>query len=592
MFEATVEGSMGLCPLDMCPHEHRSRHARRLGLLLIAVVAMAVLSSPNAYATTGVSAVSWGEDEHTELGAGYLAKFEDSPVAVTVSESFGGAAVKDITELATGKQFSLALLESGRVLSWGWNEQGQLGDGTKGYNGEEKQGTWEKGKVDVFVSEVEREGKWEDKPLENVTAISANGEHGLALLSNGHLVAWGDNEWGQLGNGRGGYEKDTGEIAYTPKEVVGKEGKGKPENIALIASGGEENFAVLSGGKEMLAWGGNKSGQLGIGELGPEKCIGSQGELNSKGEHEEPCSTYPRLVKFPSVLKEHLADGAHITAVSAFGDFTLMLLSDGEVWSWGDNGKGALGTGGSTKNSEDVFDEPQQVKYLGEEKTDTLGPAVAIAAGKDHALALLTGGEVVAWGDNEDGDLGRKTSEECQKTPCSTTPVKAEHLESVTSIAAGLQDSFAVSGGRVYSFGDDVVGELGNGTTNESANSTPTAIAGVEHVGSVSAGNLHTAALLQSGVAPPAPLASLKPGLDSLDLSWTFKASEYKTRVGKFVEEKPRSPEWGKITTISATENKKDYEASEFLYSGLTPVLQVVKLVGGEQELLILGLPE
>jgi hypothetical protein len=254
--------------------------------------------------------------------------------------------------------------------------------------------------------------------------------------------------------------------------------------------------------------------------------------------------------------------------------------------------KGQLGTGGPTKGHENIVDEPQQVKNLGEEKGD-LGPAVAVAAGDEHALALLEGGKVVAWGDDEYGELGGRASEECGgKVSCFTTPREVEGLKEVASIAAGLQDSFAVRGGKVYSFGKDEDGELGNGFRTEAEEDAPTAISGLEHVQLVSAGNLHTNALLESGIAGPEPLLTVTPSVESLTVAWTYKTSEYKVRVALFEQEHLRAPRYGSNIVVSASSNKRDYELGEYSFTGLTPEPHIIKVLTGEKSRLVVGTPD
>jgi alpha-tubulin suppressor-like RCC1 family protein len=596
----------------------RASGRRSLGPLVLSLLAIAFVAAPGAAnASTGGAALGWGENIHTELGAGYYSALEESPVAVMANEEVPyGAGATNMTQIVAGKEFTLALLENGRVLSWGLNEQAQLGDGTKG-NGKEVEGklgygTWEKAVTDVFVSEVEREGKWEHTPLEGVKEISGGGEHGMALLSSGHVVAWGDNEWGQLGNGKGGYEYITGESTLTPKEVVGKEGKGKLTNVTMIASGGESNFAVLSGNKTMMAWGGEAKGQLGLGELEAgeiEECIESQGELNAKGEHFEPCVTYPHQIPFPAELKTILEGGATITAVAAHATTAYILLSTGEVWGWGSNIHGQLGVGlpkGVVSSS-----VPQRVHNLGTE--GGLGKATAIAAGNDHALAILSTGEVVAWGNDEYGEMGAGSTEVCsydkpakEEGPryCVATPKKVGTLASVTAIGAGLQDSFVVTGGKIYAFGKNTEGDLGIGTS--SSTTSPTEVKGVSNVTAVSGNNSHTAALLANGVSAPAPIMRVKPGTKTLKVSWALptEPEEIKLRLGKYVRAKPLSPEWATVAILTATnEHSANYAAHSYTFgaeinsgvkeAALEPVMEVAKVLGiGGQDRLAQGQPE
>jgi hypothetical protein len=98
----------------------------------------------------------------------------------------------------------------------------------------------------------------------------------------------------------------------------------------------------------------------------------------------------------------------------------------------------------------------------------------------------------------------------------------------VSAISAGIGFSLAVSAGRVYSFGNNGYGQLGNGTRTDDG--VPSAIAGLSGVASVAAGNLHAVALLEPGVAAPPALVSATPGSGSIKLRWTVAAPEYGLR--------------------------------------------------------------
>jgi alpha-tubulin suppressor-like RCC1 family protein len=132
------------------------------GVLLIATTASASAASP--------SVLAWGANQGGQLGDGAT---ERSDVPVGVSGLSG------VTAVSGGADFSLALLSDGTVMAWGENGFGELGDGS----------TEEKSDVPVAVS-----------GLSEVTAIAAGGNHSLALLRNGTVVAWGEGSWGQLGN--------------------------------------------------------------------------------------------------------------------------------------------------------------------------------------------------------------------------------------------------------------------------------------------------------------------------------------------------------------------------------------------------------
>jgi alpha-tubulin suppressor-like RCC1 family protein len=542
-----------------------------LGAIALIAAAPAVAHGDSA------SAVAFGENAHTELGAGYRSELEGAPVAVLAGE---------ITSVAAMKWATLALLDNGQVASWGWNEKGQLGDGHEGNSSGDKlgQGTWEDHGVPYeMVSGAETpEGTMREPVLTGVKAISAHGEHALALLASGKVLAWGSNLWGQLGAGVGGFPTNTGLVQDAPKEVaayISQVVGGRPvlrplEDVELISSSGEDNYAVFGEGKKMVAWGGNLRGQLGIGIVGPglpEWCEGEQGESREAEGlpgHWEPCSAYPRKVLLPAPV---LDGSARITSVSSFGGAAYVLLSNGEVWSWGDNGRGQLGIPDSPVST--VSARPAPIPYF------VTHPAVEVASGQFHALARLKTNTVVAWGDDEFGELGARTGRaprECQTgVHCLIEPTPISSLSEARRLSAGYQDSFVIAAdGRLYSFGKNVTGELGTGAANEAENPTPSLVSGIGASAVVSAGNAHTVVLLRPDVEPPAPLLTLTPvGTNALKLEWgsTREAGEYRARLAVFDRDSPLAPLFGEPLIMSQTINAKAWASGEITWEGLEP---------------------
>jgi hypothetical protein len=118
----------------------------------------------------------------------------------------------------------------------------------------------------------------------------------------------------------------------------------------------------------------------------------------------------------------------------------------------------------------------------------------AIAAGEEFSLAVLTNGTVEAWGNNFYGQLGNTSVEET-----STVPVPVEGINGATSVAAGAKHALAlVGGGAVMAWGEDTYGELGNGTF-ATQQETPVAVSGVSGATAVSAGGGFSVAILGSG---------------------------------------------------------------------------------------------
>jgi alpha-tubulin suppressor-like RCC1 family protein len=230
--------------------------------------------------------MAWGKNRGGELGNGTTVS-SDVPVEVTgLSE--------EAKAIAAGNEFSLALLKSGKVMAWGRNDEGELGNGTTVSSD-----------VPVEVKGLSEEAK----------AIAAGKLHSLAVLKGGAVMAWGKGNDGELGNGA---EKSSA----APVAVSGL------SNVAAVAAGGNHSMAVLEGSGKVMAWGENSVGELGDGSsTGPELCGSTT-----------PCAKTPVQVSGLS--------GA--TAIAAGEEHSLALLSDGALMAWGSNLRGQLGTGTST----------------------------------------------------------------------------------------------------------------------------------------------------------------------------------------------------------------------------------------------------
>jgi alpha-tubulin suppressor-like RCC1 family protein len=346
-----------------------------------------------------------------------------------------------LTALACMLAMAAPSFATSGATGWGANEQGQLGDGSTTSSD-----------LPVAVSGLG----------DGVATISAGSNHSLALLTSGAVEAWGENGSGQLGNGTttgpetcpSGFSSVA--CATTPEPVAGLSG------VRSVSAGGGSSFALLKGGT-IMSWGSDFAGALGDG-----------GTTDS---------AVPVAVSLPMRAKAVSADGPH----------ALALVGTGKVMAWGDNEYGQLGdgthTGPETCPSAGTSTVPCSTTPVA---VTGLREVVAISAGDDHNLALLKDGTVVAWGANNDGQLGDNT------TTDSDVPVPVSGLTGVRAISAGGFHSLALlSDGTVMAWGDNGNGQLGDGTIANKH--VPVPVTGLSSVTAISAGLAHSLALLSDG---------------------------------------------------------------------------------------------
>jgi len=179
-----------------------------------------------------------------------------------------------------------------------------------------------------------------------------------------------------------------------------------------------------------------------------------------------------------------LTDVVAVASNNATTGHSFAVKSDGTVWAWGENTNGKLGDGTTTNRS-----SPVQVGGA-----SPLTGVVAVAAGVNHTLALTDQGTVWAWGLGSQGELGTGAP------GSSSTPVPVPSLTDVAAIGAGSAFSVALKkDGTVRAWGRNVSGVLGDGTTTQ--RNSPVPVLGLTGVTALSVGHVHTLALKTDGAA-------------------------------------------------------------------------------------------
>jgi alpha-tubulin suppressor-like RCC1 family protein len=180
-------------------------------------------------------------------------------------------------------------------------------------------------------------------------------------------------------------------------------------------------------------------------------------------------------------------------AISAGGNHTCALLTTGRVRCWGNNSSGQLGIAADNLNNVGDNETPTADVNLG-------GATVtAITAGDGHSCALLAGGNVRCWGSGSFGQLGLGNTESVYRDPTANVSFGA----SASQVTAGASHTCALlTGGAIRCWGSAVFGQLGLGNQIDIGDDeTPTANVnlGGATATAISAGTLHTCALLTSG---------------------------------------------------------------------------------------------
>ena len=223
-----------------------------------------------------------------------------------------------------------------------------------------------------------------------------------------------------------------------------------------LAAGEDFSMAVVADGT-LRAWGSDAGGTLGNG--------GSDVDRTTPGA-------------VPSL--------SDVVAVASGGGATLALRRNGEVWSWGQNGLGALGIGSSMPTG-------TPMRFLG---TPALGAARAVCTSGAHSLVLRSDGRIEASGHNVYGQLGNPAAGYLSERGVEV--VVTAGMRPVVAVACGEGFSMALDeDGVVWTWGHNSSGQLGQGSTANT--SVPQRVVGIDPVQHIAAGHDHALAVARDG---------------------------------------------------------------------------------------------
>lgn len=300
----------------------------------------------------------------------------------------------DFTQISSYDDHTLAIGADGYTWAWGENTDGGLGDGTTTHRS-----------TPVLVK---------TPAGVTFTQVSAGTNFSVALGSDGNAYAWGRNQFGELGVG------DTNSRSLPTRVSL-------PAGVTLTAlSAGSSHVAGLGSDGEVYMWGRNYQGRLGFGD-GVDRWAPD------------------RLASVPA--------GVTFTKLFAGSEYTLAIADNGEAFAWGANGVGQLGVGDTVAHTAPTpIKMPSGVLFT------------QFTVGFSTAFAIGDNGKTYAWGASIYGALG------FGDTASRSSPTLLPTLGGVafTEIVAGGTFTLAIGGdGKTYSWGSNYHGQLGNGTNND-----------------------------------------------------------------------------------------------------------------------------
>jgi alpha-tubulin suppressor-like RCC1 family protein len=319
----------------------------------------------------------WGDDTSGQTGTN--GEVADAGIVVAPANVTG---ITDAVDIAAGRQHSCVAHKTGTVSCWGYNLDGQLGNG-------------DTGKSDAPV---------DVKGINNAFLVAAGGSFSCAVRGTGTVACWGNNSHGQLGTG-----DQNGQL--TPVVVTGA-----AKDVISITAGQSHTCIVKSDGS-VMCWGEGENGQLGNGGKDPSLvpvavtmpvkavavsagerstcalaatgavyCWGANelGQLGTGSPNDEP-NPSPIIV----------AGINDATAIATGRNHTCATRSGGTVVCWGDGAAGQLGDGNNHDGG-----AANAVTVTG------LNASNRVGAGAQTSCATTANGNILCWGEGLRGELG------------------------------------------------------------------------------------------------------------------------------------------------------------------------------------------
>jgi alpha-tubulin suppressor-like RCC1 family protein len=384
----------------------------------------------------------WGDDDQSQLGDGNTADQNAPPSPI--------AGISDAVAITAGADHTCVLLNSGLVMCWGRNTNGQVGDGTltprstptlvSGFSVDDDE-------VAVQISA----GR-----LHTCAATIGFGAKGVRIA---RVKCWGFNGSGQLGDG------STTDAPTAVVATAGTPAGDETDDVRAVAAGGDHSCVVLGNGA-LECWGENADGQTGDNTVG----------AIVSGVYQDGIKVLPTMVRDPK----------SVHAISLGYTHSCRLVDGGSVECWGSNLRSQMATGTFAGG----LSEPRTSPDVSASSV----PRLEVAAGGRHSCGLVEGGGVKCWGRNDEGQLGDGT------TTSSGTPVSVERLADAVAVSVGRYHSCAViADGTVQCWGDNSSRQVGDPDVVGSSVPSPFPVYNLTGIVAVTCGDFYTCALNVTG---------------------------------------------------------------------------------------------
>jgi alpha-tubulin suppressor-like RCC1 family protein len=354
---------------------------------------------------------------------------QSTPIAV--------AGLDDAVAISVGNAFACAVRRNGATVCWGQNNVGQLGDGTT----------------------VNRSTLLPVNGLTDAVEVASKFDHSCALRANGEVVCWGRGDFGQ-----------TGVAAMTLIQPLAAPVRGL-DPIVDVESGWTHACARRASGR-VRCWGDNEFGQLGDGTMGPARpsavdvpgvtdavslALGASHSCARRATGDVVCwgaNSVGQLgtgavTATPMLRPTAVSMLSGVVEIRARFNNTCARLSDGSVRCWGANVAGQIGDGTQAARA-------LPVRVLG------ITDAVELSFGVQFACARRSSGQVMCWGRNSSGAIGNGLGS-MTATP-ELRPTAVTSLSDAIALASGQGSSCAIrTSGQVWCWGSNDTGQCATG---------------------------------------------------------------------------------------------------------------------------------